>query len=340
MSQAVVIRWLGGAVLLGTLLVGCSRLSDPWGSTPEPRVVVTIPPLYSLVGAVAGEHGGTRCLCLAEGPHQYTFNVRDTNQMRRANLFFAIGLQLERSFADPLQEQSNNPHLRYIKVGDHLPHDQLLEWKGNHAHDHHGHEGHSHGEHDPHIWMGIQQAKSVVKEIQEELKRIDPDHAEDYDANAKKYLGQLDTLHKKYKEKLAKKKHRSLISYHESLAYFAKSFDLKVVDVISTGHGDMPSARKKERLVKKAYDNHVTVIAIEPQFKNPRAAEDLRDQLNQKYAQSDQEDKKKLKAKLVEIDPMETADPKELEKAEGKKKGSWYLRKMRQNLDNLEKSLP
>ena len=45
--------------------------------------------------------------------------------------------------------------------------------------------------------------------------------------------------------------------------------------------------------------------------------------------------KKNHEVKLVEIDPLETADPKELEK-DG---AGWYEKKMRENLRRLAESL-
>jgi zinc transport system substrate-binding protein len=313
--------WVGCLVL-----VSCSQMPPSWGND-KPRVVVTIPPLYSFVRAVAGEHGEVKVLCTDKGPHDYGEPpFSDKALFADADLFFANGLDLERRFADSLQEQSNNPNLRYIKLGEILPASQLIPWSGTAGPHHHGDEDHHHGEYDPHVWLGIEEAIIMVQEIRDELKRADPDHEEDYDTNAKAYLGKLEEL-KGWKEKLAKKDAK-VISAHEALRYFARSFGVEIVGVLSLEPGYQPTSNQIANLVKRAKEKKVRVIATEPQY--PRtSAETLQSELKTQG----------VAVALVKIDTLETVDPKELAESEKKKPGSWYLKKMDENLRRLDEAL-
>src|SRR5262245_12324811 len=88
-----------------TMLVafsGCGSLPDGWEGVPEPRVLVSFPPIYSLVKNVAGDQGGIICLCAETGPHEYRFNINDSIKLKRANLFFANGQTLDNSFTDKM----------------------------------------------------------------------------------------------------------------------------------------------------------------------------------------------------------------------------------------------
>jgi zinc transport system substrate-binding protein len=318
-------KWgLWWACAVGVLaLAGCSPMEDPWKDTNPPRVVVTFPPLYSFTRGVAGKHGAVKVLCKEEGPHHYGLNYADTALLRRADLFFANGLELEVNFADQLQQQSNNPNLRYVKLGDRLPHDKLIAWEGEHHHEHGHDHGHSHGEYDPHVWLGNEEAVLMVGEIRDELKRADPEHEKDYDKNAEEYIGKLKELKEEWKGKFAKKNAR-IVSVHESLRYFARSYGLEVVGVISLVPGDKPTPAQLRDLVEMCQKHKVRVIAIEPQYPET-AAETLKKELQAKGQE----------VELVKIDPLETAEWKDLEK-EGSK---WYLNKTEANLEALEKAL-
>jgi ABC-type Zn uptake system ZnuABC Zn-binding protein ZnuA len=120
-------------------------------------------------------------------------------------------------------------------------------------------------------------------------------------------------------------KDRKLISFHDSLRYFAKSYGLTIVDVIEMAPNVEATAPEMANLVKKCVEEKVHVIAVEPQYPKTTSARVLQDELK----------KKNHEVKLVEIDPLETAPKAELEK-EGAR---WYDRKMRENLKNLAESL-
>ncbi len=322
-------------IALASCWLGCSRSTPVWsGRQGPPRVVVTIPALDNFVRSVGGDHVGVVCLCTAQGPHHYQYNAQDAILLREADLFFAIGLSLDDKFADPIQIESHNPHLHYVKLGDRLRDDdekrkeKLLlrlpehEEHGKEEEHEHGHD-HEHGEFDPHIWL--------VEIIRDELKKADPTNAGDYDKNAAKYIEKLKELHAYGKERLKDKKNRKIIAFHESLGYFAKSFDIDIVDVLEVNPGAEANQAHMVKLAKECKEKDVRVIAVEPQYPTETSAKLLRDAMKDKEKE----------ITFVEIDPLETADKKDLKEDEKELKDpEWYDKKMRQNLDNLAKSLP
>jgi zinc transport system substrate-binding protein len=334
------------AMVLASGLPGCTRSTPAWRERGgPPRVVVTIAALDNFVRNVGGDHVGVVCLCTTQGPHHYQYNVQDAILLREADLFFAIGLSLDDKFADAIQLHSDNPHLQYVKLGDRLRaeddkrKEKLLLRFADHEHEHgkeeehehdHGHE-HEHGEYDPHIWLGIPQAVALVEIIRDELKKVDPSHEADYDKNAAQYIEKLKTLHAYGKEQLKDKKNRKIIAFHESLAYFAKSFDVDIVDVLEVNPGAEAGPAHMMKLAKECKEKDVRVIAVEPQYPTETSAKLLRDAMK---------DRNKEIA-FVEIDPLETADKKDLTADEKELKNrEWYDKKMRQDLDNLAKGLP
>src|SRR5262245_66521276 len=102
--------WWVAALSVG--LGGCSRVEDPWRGEPgSPRVVVTIPPLYSFVKGVAGDRAAVKCLCVEQGPHHFNPDVSESLVLRQADLFFGVGLGLGDKFPDRLEGQRRHPEL-------------------------------------------------------------------------------------------------------------------------------------------------------------------------------------------------------------------------------------
>ncbi|HEY7156870.1 MAG TPA: metal ABC transporter substrate-binding protein [Gemmataceae bacterium] len=315
-------------------LAGCARSTPLWLKRGgPPRVVVTIPALDSFVRNVGGEHVGIVCLCTATGPHHYEYLPDDAILLRDADLFFAVGLTLDDKFADPIQTESHNARLRYVKLGERLP-KKLLRKGEEHEHGKeeakHEHEhAHEHGEYDPHVWLGIPQAIAMVEIIRDELKKVDADpaHQADYDKNAAAYIEKLEKLHADGKAQIKDKKNRKIIAFHESLGYFADSFDLKIVDAIEMTPGHEASPAHQAKLVEKCKAEDVRVIAVEPQYQQGSSATVLKDEVKN--------------IEFAEVDPLETAADADLngDRKELKSKG-WYETKMQQNLDELAKRLP
>jgi zinc transport system substrate-binding protein len=321
------------AVVLGSGLPGCARSTPLWQKRGgPPRVVVTIPALDSFIRNVGGDHIGLVCLCTTKGPHHYDYTPDDAILLRDADLFFAVGLTLDDKFADPIQRESHNARLRYIKLGERLPKELLRKGEEEHgkeeAKHEHEHE-HEHGEYDPHVWLGIPQAIAMVEIIRDELKKVDSDpaHQADYDKNAAAYIETLKKLHADGKAKLKDKKNRKIIAFHESLAYFADSFDLKIVDAIEMVAGTEAAPTHMAKLVKECKEEDVHVIAVEPQYQKGSSAKVLKDEVKS--------------LEFAVVDPLETADAADLS-GDGKelKSKDWYEKKMRQNLDELAKNLP
>lgn len=330
---AAVVVVVLAAIVLGSGLSGCARSTPLWLKRGgPPRVVVTIPALDSFVRNVGGEHVGLVCLCTTKGPHHYEYLPDDAILLRDADLFFAIGLTLDDKFADPIQTESHNARLRYVKLGERLPKNLLRkgeehEEEGKHEHEHeHDHE---HGEHDPHVWLGIPQAVAMIEVIRDELKNVDGDaaHQADYDKNAAAYIDKLKKLHEDGKAQFKDKKNRNLIAFHESLGYFADSFDLKIIDAIEMAPGQEASPTHLAKLVKKCKDEDVHVIAVEPQYQQGSSAKVLKDEMKN--------------VEFAVVDPLETASEQDLSD-DGKELKSkvWYEKKMQQNLDELAKKLP
>ena len=155
--------------------------------------------------------------------------------------------------------------------------------------------------------------------IRDALKEYDPAHAADYDRRAAEYVARLRKIEADGKEMLKDKKNRRFVTFHGSLTYFAKTFDLEIADIIQKVPGQEPTAKELTKLVEACKANKVRVIAVEPQYSGQSSAQRILDELKRQGVED---------PVLVEIDPLETAQDADLS-------AEWYETKMCENLKKL-----
>ena len=315
-------RWLAVAGVAGVLpLAGCNRDSG-WPDRPGPKVVTSFAPVYCFAANVAGDDAVVKNLMTTTGPHEFNPTDVEARLIREADLFFVSGLGLDNGVGEALKTGSGNRKLTLVALGDRLPADQLLEGECHHDHDH-GHAGHDHGT-DPHVWLSPDFAVLMTETIRDELKAADPPHAANYDRRAAEYVAKLRKLKADGQELFKGKTDRRFVTFHESLAYFARSFDLTVAGVIQKKPGVEPNSEELKQLIATCRDGKVRLIAVEPQYTANTSAKTVLNELTRKGQVPD--------AALVEIDPLETVVPDALTP-------DWYERKMRANIEALAKAM-
>jgi ABC-type Zn uptake system ZnuABC Zn-binding protein ZnuA len=312
---------LAAGVGLAVGVAGCGGPADDgWpADKPGPKVVVSFAPLYSFAVNVAGDDAVVRLLPAAGGgPHHFQPTDRDANLLRRADLFLVNGLGLEGDKPQRIKKASGNANLKVAELGGRVPEKCLREGVCHHDHGA-GDDHHDHGT-DPHVWLGPDTAAFLVDAIRDELTAADPAHAEGYKRRAAEYVAKLRALKADGLERLKDKKDRRLVTFHDSMAYFAHDFNLDVVGVVQQVPGTEPNDKHLKRLIALCSGSPpVRVICAEPQYATSGAGKELVKTLKHKGVDD---------AVLVQLDPLETATAEQLTAA-------WYEERMRANLDAL-----
>lgn len=298
---------------------GCTQMPDPWLEVPGKfKILVSFPPIYSMVKSIVGERAGVISLCTTTGPHDYAFNPKDTILLRKADLFFYNGLDLDNLFVERLARDASNPKIKFCSLGKKIPKNLRIESKEQKP----GHEGHNHGSFDPHIWLGIPQTLLMINAIRDELSLLDPEGAEDYKSRASNLAAAIEELQKDGKSKLGGKKNKVIVTFHESLGYLGLSFGVEIAGVIQKSPGDTPNAVELAKIVQLCVEKKPSLIAVEPQYPKTTSAKILQEELK----------KRGMEIPLVEIDPLETCNVADLA-------AGWFEDKYKQNLEALVKNL-
>lgn len=321
--------WLKAAgvatlAVLPLVIFGCGGSTQTtqegeWPAKPGPRVVVSFAPLYCFAASVAGDDAAVKNVMTTTGPHDFSPTESDAKLVSKADLFFVVGLGLDESKADLMKKGSGNEKLKIVELGEKIPEKQLCEGFCDHA-DKKDDPNHHHDK-DPHVWLSPDLAEVMVNAIRDELKAADPAHAAGYAQRAAAYVVKLRQLKQFGQAALKGKKDNRIISFHDSLNYFAECYGLEIRDVITVKPGQEPDAKKLQRTIRIATDETkpTRVIAVEPQYSTSNVGESLKKELAAKGVKN---------PVLVEIDTLETVKPDELDT-------DWYEKKMGENLRAL-----
>jgi zinc transport system substrate-binding protein len=257
----------------------------------EIRVVTSIKPIHSLVSYVMDGVGKPDIIVDGyNSPHNFSLKPSHAKMIEKANLIIWVGEDLETFLEKPLKTISKEAvnieimdlegikKLKFREKNIFEGHDDHKEHK-NHGHDEHkehghkekkhddhGHEGHAHGEHDPHVWLDPINAKVIVKEIENQLVKLDPNNSSKYKANSKKIQSELDNLTKNINKDL--KKNLRFIVFHDAYQYFENRFGIKVLGALTVNPDVLPGAEQLSEIREVIEHEKVNCLFSEPQF-NP-----------------------------------------------------------------------
>jgi len=182
------------------------------------NIVCSIGMVADLVEQVAGEHAQVISL-MGEGvdPHLYKPTRDDVNLLLQADVVFYVGLMLEGRMSDSFMKIARNG-TPVFPVTESIDPSLLLEPEGL--------EGHW----DPHVWMDVSAWSQCITVVEQALVAFDPDHAEDYRANAAAYRVRLQSLHDYVLEIVATipEQQRYLITAHDAFGYFERAYGIQV----------------------------------------------------------------------------------------------------------------
>lgn len=256
------------------VLVGCG--GEPAAEDgPGVRVVATTAILGDMVRNVVADQGTVEVVIEAGvDPHAFEPSAADADQLRRADLVIANGLQLEAGLTDAI-EAAERDGVPILRVAEHL---DPIPFAGQHADEEHADEGHvdeehtdeeheEHGERDPHFWFDPVRVADGVTLIGERLAEVAPEATEALTANAEAYRGEVLRLHERIQEILAAvpDSNRTLVTNHDSLGYLADRYDFDVIGTVVPGGTTLAEAsgRDLEELAETIREAGVPAIFVE-----------------------------------------------------------------------------
>lgn len=264
------------------------------------NVVTSIKPIHSLASYVMDGVGKPDVIVDGyNSPHGFNLKPSHAKMIEKADLIIWVGEDLEAFLEKPLntlakksvnveimdlkgikklkfreknifEDHDDHGHGHKEKKHDDHGHKEHKEHDDHghkkEKHDDHGHEGHAHGEHDPHVWLDPMNAKVIIKEIENQLVKLDPDNSSKYKANSKKAQSELDNLTKNIKKDL--KSDLRFVVFHDAYQYFENRFGIKVLGALTVNPDVLPGAEQLSEIREVIEHENVNCLFSEPQF-NP-----------------------------------------------------------------------
>ena len=258
-------------------------------SKAEVKVVTSIKPIHSLVSYVMDGVGKPDVIVDGyNSPHGFSLKPSHAKMIENADLIIWVGEDLEAFLDKPLNTISKKAvnieimdlsGIKKLKFRE----KNIFEGHDDHGHGHkekkhddhghkeakhddHGHDKHAHGEHDPHVWLDPMNAKVIIKEIENQLVKLDPDNSSKYKANSKKAQSELDNLTKNIKRDL--KGNLRFVVFHDAYQYFENRFGIKVLGALTVNPDVLPGAEQLSEIREVIEHEKVNCLFSEPQF-NP-----------------------------------------------------------------------
>jgi ABC-type Zn uptake system ZnuABC Zn-binding protein ZnuA len=217
-------------------------------------------------------------------PHTFEITPGVARTASEADVVLVNGIGLDDFLLDDIE--GANGEVRIVTVTDGI---ELIE--GGHEHeDEDEHEGEAEDEHDEddedheeggfdaHVWQDPLRVKVMVANIAAALAEVDPDNADDYQANAEAYQHTLDETHAEIQALIDEipQESRKLVTNHEALTYFADRYGFEIVGTVIPGTSTEadPSAGELAELSELIEHESVRAIFTE-QLVDPRVAEQL-----------------------------------------------------------------
>ena len=240
------------------LLVICALLVLPAAARAEageaPRAVVSIPPLHSLVAGVMQGLGAPHLLLRGgASPHGGSLRPSDARALRRADIVFWLGPELERFLQKSLAAQAGNARLTALAETPGLRRLSLPGAQGE-------------GRFDPHLWLDPANARVLVQAIAALLAEVDSGHAAAYRGNAARLDARLVALDAELRARLAPVKEVPYLVFHDAYRYFETRYGLANAGAFTLNPEIAPGARRLTQLRRRIAEAGVACVFAEPQF--------------------------------------------------------------------------
>ncbi|MCL0078169.1 zinc ABC transporter substrate-binding protein [Dehalococcoidia bacterium] len=244
------------AMVLILAVTGFAAACQPVAETPAEekiRVIVSILPLADFVENIGGERVAVTVMVPpGASPHTFAPTPGQLRAVSHAQMYVKVGsgLGFERAWMDRIRAQNEDMLIIDGSVGIELIHG--------------GCPCCAPGDLDPHIWLSPLNARIMVQNISEGLIRIDPEYADFYTENTRRYLAELNALDKYIRERLDGFANRYFLIYHPAFGYLARDHNLTQLAI--ERDGKTPTPRVIRDSIDLAVKHNLSYVFVSPQF--------------------------------------------------------------------------
>ncbi|HYJ78877.1 MAG TPA: metal ABC transporter substrate-binding protein, partial [Longimicrobiaceae bacterium] len=225
---------------------------------------------------IAKEVCGARCqvVHISEGyqdPHFVEAKPSFILQLRNADVFAFVGLDLEVGWMSLLVDGARNPRVRrggtgYLDVSTAIP--VLDRARGNVDRS----QGDVHPAGNPHYWLDPGNGRRIARLFRDRFARLDAAGAAVYARNTQAFEARLTAAERAWQPQLAQIRGKPVVAWHTSWRYFAGYNGMEIVGFMEPKPGVPPSPSHLAGLIATMRRTGAKVIVMEP-FYDRRTAD-------------------------------------------------------------------
>jgi zinc transport system substrate-binding protein len=316
--EALLMKRLIIGLLAVTAFLGCTKTKTEPANTDKLSIVATTFPCYDFARAITGDKADISLL-LKPGSEIHSFypSASDIIKIQQADIFIFVGGESD-VWVEKTLESSDLSKVKVVRLMDFITpyEEEVVEGMTEEEEEE---ESEEEAEYDEHIWTSPANAITLISALAEAISTVDPKNAESYNASAKKYISEIETVQKEIAEvvKNAKRK-KILVADRFPFRYLAEEYGLEYAAAFPGCSAEMdPSAATVAFLidtVKKEKLPYIYYIELS----------------NQKIADTI---KAETGVKTIELHSAQNISGDEFNK------GDTYVTIMRRNVQNLKLGL-
>jgi zinc/manganese transport system substrate-binding protein len=118
---------------------------------------------------------------------------------------------------------------------------------------------------DPHAWQSLVNGRVYVQNIRDGLVAADPAGKETYDANATKFLSDIDAVEKTVKDSIAKlpPARRKIITTHDAFGYFGATYGMEFIAPEGVSTESEASAKDVAKIIRQIKAEKIPAVFLE-----------------------------------------------------------------------------
>ena len=235
--------WLtvGIPVSLLVLILGACGTGEEEGD--KLRVVTTVSPITSIVENIGGDRIQLEGV-VPEGVNSHIFEPQPSlaRLLSDADLIIANGLFLEEPTLQ-LAEANKKEDTPILRLGDQAISRERWQFDFSFPE--------AQGHPNPHLWPDPSLGLKYAELVQSQLSSMDPDNADYYRDNLESFRVRIEAMDAAIRASVATipQENRRLVTYHDSWAYFALTYEMKVIGAVQPSDFAEPSAREVAELI-------------------------------------------------------------------------------------------
>lgn len=225
----------------------------------EINAVCTLPWIKNILSEIGSDKIQVSSLVKPdEDPHYVEPKPSMLIVVRKADILFYNGLDLEIGYLPRIIESSNNPKVQPGREGNVDLSQFLKPIEKPSSYDRSMGDVHPLG--NPHYYYSPQNIKEVAKGITKILSKMDLSNSDFYRKNLENFLQKVSIKEEEWKKLNLKDK--KIITYHKFLNYLSNEYDFQIVTEIEPKPGIPPSAKYLSTLLEILKTNKINLIII------------------------------------------------------------------------------